>query len=368
MARQKAALAAATRLEEESRRPGWRDPHAAGRKWGEWADVWWPTRNTAASTSRADKSAYLTHVRPRWENVPLADITKFDIKAWAADLAREGTPGSPGSRGPLAESSIIRTVRVFSASLTAAMDAEVLITNPAWRLKLEPGETDIVRYFTRDQVGDWIDRLLLEGRQFDAAMIALLVGTGIRWGELHGLDPRRRIDRKRSVLRVAETADLVTHEIKEYPKGRRIRDVPIPDWVMALAEPYLGLGFPFIGVNQSNWKRDVWHPLVTGGRVHDLRHTYASWLLEDGVSLAEVSKLLGHMSPSTTQRYAHLVRPNDERVLAAMTDPRVKAEAADVQQNVQQQGPTLPHDMQQAMLAFLSQNGFQPGISPQVAS
>ncbi len=269
---------------------------------------------------------------------------------------------APGSKGPPSESSIIRTVRVFSASLTAAMDAEVLITNPAWRLKLEPGETDIVRYFTRDQVGDWIDALLVD------AMIALLVGTGIRWGELHGLDPRRRIDRKRKVLRVAETADLVTHEIKEYPNGQRIRDVPIPDWVLKLAEPYLEMPFPFLGVNQSNWKRDCWHPLATGGRVHDLRHTYASWLLEDGVSLAEVSKLLGHMSPSTTQRYVHLVRPNDERVLAAMTDPRIKAEEPDVGQNVGQQGPTLPHEMRQAMLTFLSQNGFQPDVSQPQAS
>ena len=44
-------------------------------------------------------------------------------------------------------------------------------------------------------------------------------------------------------------------------------------------------------------------------RIHDLRHTYASLLIQNGVSLYEVQKLLGHSTPNMTQRYAHL-NPN----------------------------------------------------------
>ena len=40
-------------------------------------------------------------------------------------------------------------------------------------------------------------------------------------------------------------------------------------------------------------------------RIHDLRHTYASLLVNKGVSLYEVQQLLGHSSPQMTQRYAH---------------------------------------------------------------
>ncbi|MEK9735381.1 MAG: site-specific integrase [Paracoccaceae bacterium] len=44
-------------------------------------------------------------------------------------------------------------------------------------------------------------------------------------------------------------------------------------------------------------------------RIHDLPNTYASLLIQNGVSLYEVQKLLGHSGPNMTQRYAHL-NPN----------------------------------------------------------
>ena len=69
-----------------------------------------------------------------------------------------------------------------------------------------------------------------------------------------------------------------------------------------------------VQVEKRKGKRSTitrYHPTV---RIHDLRHSYASHLVSNGVSLHIVGKLLGHTQASTTMRYAHL---QDETLRAA---------------------------------------------------
>jgi integrase len=53
-------------------------------------------------------------------------------------------------------------------------------------------------------------------------------------------------------------------------------------------------------------------------RVHDLRHTFASWLVSAGVPLAEVRDLLGHSTIEMTERYAHLAPDNHVRAVSVL--------------------------------------------------
>lgn len=301
------ALLMAEAKEGESRLPGWRDPRAASRKWGDWADEWWDKRNVAPGTLRRDRSHMNNHIIPKWEKTALADITRHDIKAWAATLAKDG----------LGESSVYRVVSVFAASLAAAVDAEILASNPAYRLKLPNGEKDVVRFFTRAQVDSFIERT---DAVADRTLIGLMAGCGLRWGEANGLR-RRRYDPQRHMIRVAEVWDTRTKQMRDYPKGRKVRDVPVPGWVADLMdEQTRGVGEEerVLDLPPAWWRKHVWVPLNTGGRVYDLRHTYASLLLQAGIPIAEVSRLMGHSSISITERYAHLADQPFDAVLAAL--------------------------------------------------
>jgi len=53
-------------------------------------------------------------------------------------------------------------------------------------------------------------------------------------------------------------------------------------------------------------------------RFHDLRHSYATWLVSDGVPVNDVAKVMGHEQTSTTlNRYTHSTAERDRRVLAS---------------------------------------------------
>ena len=63
---------------------------------------------------------------------------------------------------------------------------------------------------------------------------------------------------------------------------------------------------------------------ITGLRIHDLRHSFASELVSSGASLPLIGSLLGHWSTQTTSRYSHLYRDTQvaavERVAATVVN------------------------------------------------
>jgi integrase len=81
---------------------------------------------------------------------------------------------------------------------------------------------------------------------------------------------------------------------------------------------------------KSNWRRVCQAAGITGLRIHDLRHSYASILASSGVGLHAIGALLGHTQPQTTHRYAHLfddhLRQATERV-GEMVGPTRKLKA-----------------------------------------
>ena len=63
---------------------------------------------------------------------------------------------------------------------------------------------------------------------------------------------------------------------------------------------------PLIGVGKM-WRQMIKHAGIDNLRIHDLRHSFASFGVDAGLSLPQIGGLLGHASPVTTARYTHLI-------------------------------------------------------------
>jgi len=239
-------------------------------------------------------------------------LDTLDVRALRSWLANQQTRGK--ARTTMARRAT--AARVFTAwahrTGRSTSDAGALLGSPKARRALPPAlGHDEVR-----QLLDAATEAALDGGAVglrDTAMLELLYATGIRVGELCGLDVDD-LDEDRRVVRV-------------FGKGRKERAVPygapaasaLQAWLVRgrpalVAEgsgPALFLGARGARIDQRAVRRMVHARLadVPGAPdigPHGLRHTAATHLLEGGADLRSVQELLGHASLATTQIYTHV--------------------------------------------------------------
>ncbi|MCD7100479.1 tyrosine-type recombinase/integrase [Pseudoclavibacter sp. 13-3] len=313
--------------------------------WGDWCERWWPTRRIEASTAANEEAMVQKHISPQWIDVQLGQIRRGHVQGWVNKLVSDGT---------LKASSVRRVLNVFVSSLTPSVAEGILEANPAAGVSITLEDPEHV-FLTREQFKALIEsvgtdkvprskrRKPFEPDYHAQAVISFLVATGLRWGELAGLHWEQLTETSVTVKNVVSAG-----EIKPYPKGKKQRVVPLPGWARRLITweddgaqplPYrTGMRRPKTGLvftgptgaalDDRNFTRQKLNPALKraelahlGFTLHDLRHTYASWLIQDGVRLEQISALLGHASWKTTQIYAHLVPGQDENLSKALRDP-----------------------------------------------
>jgi integrase len=179
------------------------------------------------------------------------------------------------------------------------------------------------------------------------ALVVLAAGTGMRQGECLGLSIDR-VDFLRRSITIDRQLVLVGTGPPAFgpPKtDASVRSVPLPDVVGSAPAAHLEQWPPgehdliFTNTNQQAVRRnrfhEAWRPAVKvagveGLRFHDLRHFYASLLINHGESVKVVQARLGHASASETlDTYAHLWPDNEERTRAAVDDVLGRAAVPD---------------------------------------
>lgn len=323
------------------------DPVAARQLWGDWADRWLAAKGGEPRTRRTDVSTVKVHVRPRWGTTRLVEIQKIDVKGWVNDVAAKRSA-----------STARKALYALSASLEAAVEEQILAFNPCTGIKAPTNPVGQERYLEDVEVG----RIFYHLDGLWRVLVELLLGTGLRPSEAAGLHASRAdLDALR--VDVIETYDPAEDggEMRAYPKGKRRRQVPISPELADLLRAWLDRHPPATSCGRTHrGGRCVGGLLLTGEhgapidmhnfgerqwrdaciragfvaevpdvdrrtrkvrrnpdgsrktkrvptvRLYDLRHTYASRLVQLGVPLEQVQLLLGHQDPKTTRRYAHL--------------------------------------------------------------
>jgi integrase len=175
--------------------------------------------------------------------------------------------------------------------------------NPAADLKTAP-DVCRERFLTAEETHRLLKAIDADENQIAAQSIKLLLLTGARrneitqakweyvdWQKKKLLVPCSKSGRPRLIQLNSAALDLM-HALPREPGNAFIFPSPVT------GRPSASLHFP--------WTRIRKRARLNGFRLHDLRHSFASFLVNNGVSIYVVQGLLGHANVRATQRYAHL--------------------------------------------------------------
>lgn len=300
------------------------------------SEFWLPSRSYDARTREEVERRLNLHILPKLGDRRLDQLARSPsvVSGWLA-----GLPVSPSYVGQI--------LTVLSSVLTAAVDDGLIARNPCKLASVKPPAVPKRKIVPWS--GEQVDAVRAAMPRRYQAMADCGCGLGLRQGEIVGL-PLDAVDFLRRTVSVRlQVRHVYGKAVFALPKGRKVRDVPLPAAVsLALAEhirqfpprrvtlPWLEPGgkphtetLIFTGkmrgaidntyLNKSAWRpavRAAGLPASRASGMHALRHYYASTLLRGGVDIKRVSAYLGHTSVAfTLATYIHLIPNDEERAL-----------------------------------------------------
>lgn len=275
-------------------------------------------------TMRTKKYIVELKILPYFGNKRVNDITAADIRQWQNELIKMGY--SP---------TYLKTINnQLSAIFNYAVRYYDLKSNPCAKAgSMGKSKAEEMDFWTGEEFRRFIDSVMNKRLSYMAFMT--LYWTGIRLGELLALNPKdvdlekRTISITKSYQRLGKK-DVITPP--KTPKSKRV--ITIPEFLAADIKDYMDSLydlqendrlFPITKYYlEHEMQRGIKESGVKRIRVHDLRHSHASMLIELGFSLLEIANRLGHEKVETTlNTYAHLY-PNKQTKLADRLDSEYK--------------------------------------------
>jgi integrase len=309
--------------ERKIRRGEWIDPNAGKVTLAGWREKWLETRRVEVATTTRVESQWRNHIEPTFGRWPLTTIHSWDVEAWVTDLESNGVGAT----------TVNAVLRQLGQILRAAIKHRLLAADPTSGISATPPSPHVDRILTRDEA----DHLLAQFKDEDRLFVELLLYCGLRTQEAIGLR-RFRVDLLRKRVNIVTV--LPRRGAEKGPKTPSgVRPVPLTDNLVVqlsrvIPEPNDELVFtsrPRQGtpggkrLRYEHWHTDVWSPALGKAKLadpqptpHDLRHTYGSWLAEDGLPAHQIAALMGHKSLRSVERYIHATDARFEQARAAL--------------------------------------------------
>ena len=237
---------------------------------------------------------YLNRLKSMFGDTRLSQITSKDIDDYKLARLREVKPAT-----------VNRELACLSHLFNLAKRQRAFWgENPVALSKLLPEHNQVERILTRNEE----ERLLASSPQYLKPILICALNTGMRKNEILTLK-WTNVDLENNVITLEHTNT----------KSKKTRRIPINSTLRTLLlEQKLkssGNDYVFLSSNGNPYKR---HDSlkqsflracrvaeIKGLRFHDLRHTAATRMIENGASIVAVSRILGHADLKTTMRYAH---------------------------------------------------------------
>jgi integrase len=246
------------------------------------------------------------HILPKWGRMRLTEIDGRAVAHWLADKRAEG----------LAPATVVKIKAIFGRSfeLGARWGIPGCDRNPVRGIQSKPLNNSRERFLSTEEAGRLIEAAEKSRNRLLAPVVGLLLLTGMRVSEL--LSTRwEHVDIERKTLFVPTS------------KTGRSRYVPLAKAAVKIIERLQrkeGAVFLFpspkcpkthLTTIKHGWQtaRDL--AMLPGLRIHDLRHSAASFMVNSGVDLFAVGKVLGHANVASSARYSHLAQ---DTLLAAV--------------------------------------------------
>lgn len=309
--------------------------------------------NKKPQSWKADRSNINRHIIPLLGRNIVRNLSQADVAKFQMDVAvgKSAVDEKTGPRGRAivegGKGTAARSLAVLGAILQFGVDRHVILSNPAKGVKLLKGEKK-ERFLSHREVVALADALAVmesaASKDEDrinstmAAAIRVLMLTGCRKNEVLGLQ-WDWIDWDRSCLRLpdsktgAKVVPLASAALKVLADLERKDKCPFVFPAVRGKGHVVGLqkAWEVLRVRATELARqrakEAGEPVerapdLSTVRLHDLRHSFASFAVADGATLYMIGKVLGHEQARTTERYAHL---DDDplRVVAERTGSKI---------------------------------------------